>query len=307
MTALMAESHKYLHFENSLMAKGHIVPEFYLKLFLDPNIPEGRSKEIWYYTKATKKWAHKGTKNVGFIDDYYVISDDDGNKIDLIEKKLAEIENLVSTIIKNKIHKRIPLTEEEKSLFSIFSMLMRTRVPSFINAMSGFSSNVLKQIIGAYHTNEKAFENIKAKFNLSEEYTQEFFNPDHWEFNTADMTKSFLLETIEAGANALLNMNWTFLYSKGNDYFVTSDNPYYLSNNPATPGQRTLGHLEQRNFVTLPLGIHTCFLATHQNLPYTLDVDSTIVKDVNLQTINQTEKQFYSPKKQFLGEDFLKK
>ena len=184
---------------------------------------------------------------------------------------------------------------------------MRTRVPSFINAMSKFSSDVLKQMIGAYHTNEKAFAKIKAKFNLSDEYTQEFFNPNHWEFNTEDMTKSYLLETIEAGANALLNMNWTFLYSMGDHYFVTSDNPYYLSNNPATPGQRTLGHLEPRNFVTLPLGINTCFLATHQNLPSTLDVDSVIVKDVNLQTINQTERQFYSSKKQFLGDEFLKK
>ena len=287
------------------MAKGHIVPEFYLKLFLDPNIPENKSKEIWYYTKATKQWGHKGPKNVGFIDDYYVVTDDDGNKIDFIEKKLGEIEHLVSSIIKDKIHKRIPLTEEERSLFSIFSMLMRTRVPSFINAMSKFSSDVLKQMIGAYHTNEKAFAKIKAKFNLSDEYTQEFFNPNHWEFNTEDMTKSYLLETIEAGANALLNMNWTFLYSMGDHYFVTSDNPYYLSNNPATPGQRTLGHLEPRNFVTLPLGINTCFLATHQNLPSTLDVDSVIVKDVNLQTINQTERQFYSSKKQFLGDEFL--
>lgn len=241
------------------MAKGHIILEFYLKLFLDPNIPSNKSKEIWYYTVTTKKWNHKGTNAVGFIDDYYLITDNDGNKIEYIEKKLSKIEHLVSPIIKNKIHKRIPLTDDEKTLFAIFAMLMRTRVPSFINSMSNFSSNTLKHMIGAYHTNQKAFQKIKEKLNLSDEYTQEFFNPNHWEFITEEMTKSFLFENIMSGANALLNMNWAFLHSKGEDYFVTSDNPYYLSNNPTTPGLRTLGHLDQRNFVTLPLGIYTCF------------------------------------------------
>ncbi len=296
------------------MAKGHIIPEFYLKLFLDPNIPANKSKELWYYDIENKRWNHKGCGNLGFIDDYYILTDNEKNKIDFIEKSLADIEGETAPLIKEKIANRIKLTEEERAMFSVFAMLMRVRVTPFIDAISNMFADIRKRIIGHYYRSPQAFEILKKDIEketgkkLPDGFSHKLLNPEYWDINCDNEAKSMILQSIDKGAAILMSMNWTFLHSNPSDFFITNDNPYYLSNTTNHPNQISLGHRDPKNFVTLPLTRNLCLLATwDKNFISHLDVDRLSVEYANMDRLRNAKKYIYCSNPDFLGNEYLKK
>jgi len=261
------------------VAKGHIIPEFYLKLFLDPNIPLNKSQELFYYDFDKTTWGRRPPSSLGYIEDYYILTEKEIHEYDMIEKAFQKVESEAAKIIKEKITQRAALTEDEKNAFAEFAVLMRTRVTSFIDFLS------------------KNFTDIKKKVSDKVEDTDE---------QLIEEVKTLIATSSKKSREILLALNWSFLHSAGDDYFITSDNPYYLTDKRRPNGMHSLGHRDPNNYVTLPLTRNICFFASHEkDFDLHQDIGNNIVALQNFQRIASARNRIFCPMQKFPGDNYI--
>ncbi len=285
------------------MAKGHYIPQFYLRLFINQSDP---TQELFYYNISTKRWNKKGVGNIGFEDDYYILTDTQNNVIDSLEKAFKNVEEDAAPIIKDKILRRQSLSDIERHQLAIFIGLMRVRVPSFIDMFSEYSSRVLKSMMAQYQGSPEAFDKLKRDFEdetgkqLPEDFTRDAFNPELWEIDSSEKTKSIIFDAVPKLAASLALMNWTFLIAPNDSCFITTDNPFYLSE------IARFGLESKENYVTLPLSSRVCFFASWQGVrEMYLDVDAETVRGRNAERILIAKQYLFSSEKTFPGYELL--
>ena len=220
----------------------HIIPQCYLKQFVDPNTPSGHEPYVWIFERDTKKGKKKAPKNILAETDFYTLQGGDYS----IEKTLAQIESEYSVIFEKKIKNRLPLTPYEHAIFCAFvaAMLQRTvkqkeHIEHFMDQMIGWAKQ-LETVHGSEPKSSKEWEEAKK-----------------------DAHKVSVIEMVPEIAKILTGMNLAFLCSKNKRVsFITSDSPAYLFNSqmqfqrmfPPAFGQK---HVEVR----MPLSpeISVCF------------------------------------------------
>lgn len=188
----------------------HIIPQCYLKQFVDPNTPAGYEPYVWIFERDTKLGKKKAPKNILAETDFYTLEGGDYS----IEKTLAQIESEYSVIFEKKIKNKLPLTPYEHTVFCAFvaAMLQRTmkqkeHINNFMDQMIGWAKQ-LEMVHGAEPKSSKAWEEAKK-----------------------DAHKISVIEMVPEIAKILTKMNVAFLCSKNKRVsFITSDSPAYLFN-----------------------------------------------------------------------------
>ena len=71
----------------------HIIPQCYLKQFVDSNTPAGQEPYVWIFERGTKRGKKKAPKNILSEADFYTLKVKSGEKYYTIEKTLAQIES----------------------------------------------------------------------------------------------------------------------------------------------------------------------------------------------------------------------
>jgi hypothetical protein len=188
----------------------HIIPQCYLKQFVDPNTPAGYEPYVWIFERDTKLGKKKAPKNILAETDFYTLEGGDYS----IEKTLAQIESEYSVIFEKKIKNKLPLDPYEHTVFSVFvaAMLQRTlkqkeHIENQMDQMIGWAKQ-LEMVHGA-----------KPKSSIA------------WEEAKKDAHKISVIEMVPEIAKILTKMNVAFLCSKNKRVsFITSDSPAYLFN-----------------------------------------------------------------------------
>lgn len=188
----------------------HIIPQCYLKQFVDPNTPVGYEPYVWIFERDTKTGKKKAPKNILAETDFYTLEGGDYS----IEKTLAQIESEYSVIFEKKIKNKLPLTPYEHTIFCAFvaAMLQRTlkqkeHIENQMDQMIGWAKQ-LEMVHGA-----------KPKSSIA------------WEEAKKDAHKISVIEMVPDIATILSKMNAAFLCTKSKRVsFITSDSPAYLFN-----------------------------------------------------------------------------
>jgi len=92
--------------------KQHYVPQFYTRAFVDPQTPAGHEPYVWVFSKDGKTKQKRAPKNILWETDLYTY-EQGGSKNYQLEQSLSKIESDFAEVVRRKINKRLPLTDEE--------------------------------------------------------------------------------------------------------------------------------------------------------------------------------------------------
>ncbi len=187
----------------------HIIPQCYLKQFVDPRTPSKHEPYVWIFEKDIKIGKKKAPKNILAETDFYTLKGDY-----TIEKTLAQIEGDYSVIFERKIKNRIPLDPYEHMVFCVFVAAMLQRTLKQKEHIEKF----IDQVVGHAKQMEIA-HGAPAKTSLE------------WEKEKEDAHKLSVMQMVPEIASILSKMNVAFLCTKSkNVSYITSDSPAYLFN-----------------------------------------------------------------------------
>lgn len=93
--------------------KQHYVPQCYLREFVDPHTPAGYEPYVWIFSKDGKSKEKRAPKNLFHETDLYTLNIE-GDKHYAIERSLSALEGEYASVVRNKVKKYLPLSEEEE-------------------------------------------------------------------------------------------------------------------------------------------------------------------------------------------------
>jgi len=291
----------------------HYIPQFYLREFADPETPNGYEPYVWVYEHESKRWKKKSPKNIASKLDFYSFIDQEGKRRDEIEKEgLSNIAGKTALIYRNKICTRQCLTIQERATIAEFVATMMTRVPKFHNLIDASMSEITTRIMEMYKARPDAAKKFKEEYErdigkkLPEEFDESWLDPSRYKINT---TKSFLLKTmvsLSEIAKIIFKMNWTFLHTNEDAWFITSDNPFSMRNSKSNSPWYGYGLMSQDIEVAIPLSRQICLLAIwKKGLWPHIDVPQLVVEELNHDRIEASDKFIISPQNDFIGSQFL--
>lgn len=252
----------------------HYVPACYLREFANP-----KDGFVWIFGKDGKtKRRQKPEKT--FTSNHLYTIDVKGTKNYHIEKTLASIEGEYATLFRDKIKKKLPLTEYEHIVFCIFIAAQLQRTLRFKRNQENFIQQLIdygKQIAIVHGVESKQVAN--------------------WEAYKKDIHKLELLESLPDLVEILHKMSIAFLCSVNpqNHWFITSDDPCNLFN-PDLQWQRFYGPgFGQKNVqLTVPLSPEITVLFCWVNYHGYSTISAGEVENINRMTRAHSDKEFVS-------------
>jgi len=191
----------------------HIIPQCYLKQFVDPNTPPGQEPYVWIFERDNKKGKKKAPKNILSETDFYTLKVKSGEKDYSIEESLSQLESEYSSVFEKKIRYKIPLNDYDHIVLCAFVAAMLQRTLKQKENIEGF----FDQLIKVTEDVEKA-HGIKRKKSSELRQAKE------------DAHKLSMLQIIPKIAQILIKMNLAFLCAGRRDSFISSDAPCFLFN-----------------------------------------------------------------------------
>lgn len=252
----------------------HIIPQCYLKQFVDPNTPTGYEPYVWIFERGSKIGKKKAPKNILAETDFYTLEGGDYS----IEKSLAQLESEYSIIFEKKIKNKLPLTPYEHAVLCAFVavMLQRTvkqkeNVEHFMDQLIGWAKQ-LEMVHGAEPKTSKVWEEAKK-----------------------DAHKLSVAEMVPEIARILIKMNVAFLCTKNKRVsYITSDSPAYLFNSRTQFQRWYAPAFAQRHIeIRMPLSpeISVCFSWVNNVRGY-LSATADMVHNDNRMTFGHSYQYF---------------
>ena len=191
----------------------HIVPQCYLKQFIDPNTPKRHEPYVWIFERGRKIGKKKAPKNILAETDFYTLKTKLGGKDYTIEKSLSQIESEYAAVFDKKIKNKSPLNNYEHLILCAFVAAMLQRTLKQKENIEG----LLDQVIKMTEEMEKA-HGVPPKKSLELKKEKE------------NAHKISVLQMIPHITKILLKMNLAFFCSDKSVSFITSDSPCFLFN-----------------------------------------------------------------------------
>ncbi len=186
----------------------HIIPQCYLKQFVDPRTPVKQEPYVWIFERDQRQGRKKAPKNILAETDFYTLKGDY-----TIEKTLAQIESDYSAIFERKISKLKPLSPEEHILFCAFVAAMFQRTVKQKENIEGFIDQIVEKIV-----------------QLEKAHGMEPKTSEEWKSQKEHAHKLSVMAMTPEITTILVQMNVAFLVSDGRASFITSDSPAFMFN-----------------------------------------------------------------------------
>ena len=296
------------------MPEGHYVPQFYLKEFTSPDTPLGYEPYVWFYEYETKIWKKKSPKNIASENNFYLITDEKGNKSDILEKHLSKIEGAMALVFKNKIIKKRDLDENDRIAISTFVAYMMTRTRKTKDIINRFTSEIAKRTMELYRSHPEAIKKLKDEYEadtgkiLPEDFGEAYFDSSKYTINASNDFLNTLIPPNEDILRIISDMTWSFVFSENKNYFITSDSPYNMINPKIKSNIYGQGLIHNGIEVSLPLSKNVCFFGSwEEKNPLYLDVNEMIVQQLNVRRIMSSYRYVISPQEGFLGKEYLER
>jgi hypothetical protein len=253
----------------------HFVPACYLREFVDP-----WDGFLTIFSRDGKNKRRQKPEKTFQSNHLYTI-EVKGSKDFRIEETLSKIEGDYATIFRDKIKKKLPLSERDHITLCIFIAAQLQRTLSFKRNQENFAQQIIEhgeQIAMAHGVDFKE----RAK----------------WESYKKDIHKLALVEGLPFLTNILHQMSIAFICSSDPKRYpyITSDNPCVLFN-PDLQWQRFYGPgFGQKNIqLTVPLSPEIAVLFCWAPFHGYSWAWGTLVEDINRMTRNHCDKEFISP------------
>lgn len=261
----------------------HIIPQCYLKQFVDPNTPKGYEPYVWIFERGRKKGEKRAPKNILAETDFYTLKTKLGGKDYRIEKSLSQLESEYAIVFDKKIKNKIPLDDYERLILCAFVATMLQRTLKQKENMEIFFDQLIEMTEKMEKANgappKKSLELKQAKQNVH---------------------KINVLKMIPHITDILLKMNVAFLCNNKRGSFITSDAPCFLFN-PRLQWQRFYGpgFMQRDVEVRMPLSPEVSVsFSWINNLRGYLEIDTDLTHDCNRMVFGYSYQYFIanSPK-----------
>jgi len=191
----------------------HIIPQCYLKQFVDPHTPPDQEPYVWIFERGSKKGKKRAPKNILTETDFYTLKIKSGEKDYTVEKNLSQLESEYSSVFEKRIKNKIPLDDYNHIVLCAFVAAMLQRTLKQKENIEGF----LDQLITMAEEAEKAHgAEPKTSLELKEE--------------KQDAHKLSIVQMIPDITKILFQMNLAFFFTNRRGSFITSDAPCFLFN-----------------------------------------------------------------------------
>jgi hypothetical protein len=191
----------------------HIIPQCYLKQFVDPHTPPDQEPYVWIFERGSKKGKKRAPKNILTETDFYTLKIKSGEKDYTIEKNLSQLESEYSSVFEKRIKNKIPLDDYDHIVLCAFVAAMLERTLKQKENIEGF----FDQLITMAEEAEKA-HGAEPKTSLELKEAKE------------DSHKLSIVQIIPDITKILFQMNLAFFFTNKRGSFITSDAPCFLFN-----------------------------------------------------------------------------
>jgi hypothetical protein len=125
--------------------KQHYVPQCYLREFVDPRTPSGQEPYVWAFSKDGKVKEKRPPKNLFRETDLYTLNIH-GTKDYRIERSLSALEGEYAGVVRNKIKRHLPLSEEEHITVCAFVVAMMQRTLRQRDNIDSFHDKLIEKV-----------------------------------------------------------------------------------------------------------------------------------------------------------------
>lgn len=250
----------------------HIIPQCYLKQFVDPNTPTGHEPYVWIFERKAKIGKKRAPKNILAETDFYTFNGDY-----TIEKTLAQIESDYAVIFEKKIKNKIPLNPYEHLVFCAFVAAMLQRTLKQKENIEHFMDQIID------HAKQmEMVHGVPPKTSLE------------WEEQKKDAHKLSVMQMIPGITKIISDMNLAFLCADKRAAFITSDAPAFLFNSQLQ-WQRFYGPglMQKHVEVRLPLSPEiSAIFSWINNLRGYIELSEDMVHDSNRMVYGYSHEYF---------------
>lgn len=294
----------------TIAKRQHILPEMYLKHFVDPDTPPGREPYVWRYDLAKRCWQRKGPGNrVFFSPYYYAYRDKNGQPVNVLEEHLAKVESLAAPLIR-KLATRTPLTEREQLHCCLFIAQLAVRTPRVRASTEQFLDHKGREFIAAkiqhWRANPQVFARLQEKHGAISLDDLEKHLP-RVVTNDAGLLAYSMLPSISL-TERLINMSWRIYFTQAEHQLVICDHPCEWAVPDDTTEKTWQGLFTKDIEFHVPLTPNMLFGA-YDDEPRRgfalLDREAVIM--MNQRMVRRAAEFIVSQKPSFLGDDELKK
>lgn len=283
----------------------HTIPDFYLRRFSDAN------SMVWVYDREKKELRSQPTKDTTIEKDFYTFQTKKGRENYTIETDILakSIESRADKIIGNLDKGNLPLILENRRDLCEFVTMQYLRTTAFRRDVSysyeQFSKIMLRMSFynkeRAQHTIDGYEKKTGKKLGLTPEEGMEFVKKDDFRIEVPkEYHLSQVLESFDEFYNIFFKMNWVFVRTTRNHFFLTSDNPLSVIRFGARPLQPYHISLAE---ITLPLAPSLC-LYMHEYGGTTIwnDAADKTIDNFNFRTALSSDRFIISRKRKQLLE-----
>ena len=286
----------------NLPIKQHTVPNTYLLGFAD-------SKGFtWVYDREAKELRNQPTKDTTIEKDFYTFTRRDGTKLYTMEKMFADlIESKFKTIV-SKLEKEEQLTPEEYGYLGAFATFQWLRTTAsrrdFDHSTEEFAKFWMRLNFRTPEDAKRSLDRYEKgtgkKLGVTPEEAVKFAHGNFKVKVPQEYHIKHMATAYDELYKELFNLNWLVLKARANDYFVTSDNPFWVQRRkapPFVPQHLSIGE------ITLPLTSKMCLYMHEKGRAFgTMFMNKEEVRKINSRTIYSSDRFIISRKRSDLVE-----
>jgi hypothetical protein len=293
----------------------HILPQMYLKHFVDPDTPPGMEPYVWRYDLAGHRWQRRAPKKVARKRYYYAFQNKNKQLVNTLEPLLADIESHGATLIR-KLASQTPLTEREQENFSLFIANLIFRTPQSRAATVSWLDRKCDEVVAGQIQNWR--ENPGEFTALLTKYCGN--SGKHVDISIDDVERSrpklvprdgtllgySMMPTIGLAAR-LLMMSWRIFFTQAEHWLVICDQPCELGWPDDITEETFRGFLNKGIEFHVPLTPHMLFAAFDDGPSCTFGefLGSEVIAQLNRRMAGRAGEFIVSTKPSFLGDDVL--
>ena len=279
----------------------HYIPQFYLRGFLDPNLPK---EGLHVIDKIEGMSFTTSPRRVGFQRDFNRV-DIPGKPIDELEKLLAGIDGETARVLKYvEKNKTLPKDTDMGILIDFVSSL-RGRNPQIRNNMANATTEIIKQMVTSLVSSREEYESrmqqVYGEGAVVTEYEdmKRFVEEDRYHINLRGHHLKYESDAIrDVILPHLSQRKWSLLIAEEDTSdFVCSDRPALLvcTNPPDNPYHPdTCPGLGMRNTeLTMPLNHRMALVTNFENRSYIGAVGDRTVAVINARMIHSPARWIY--------------
>jgi hypothetical protein len=259
----------------------HYLPRCYLDAFT-------RDKRLFVFDRATGKLRRDSPMNVAAITDYYIVTNEAGERDGSVEHGLLSDVEFAASPLLRRLARGEAISDEEHDVVATFLAFLCTRVPAFEETFAELNNQIAQEVFRrAAGTPKKAAVFLAAHpktFPYSVSEFCNFVNSDELAFppDKAERIR-LMIELAEPLIEGFKSMDWWLCRAAESRRFITSDAPFGLL--PLPGALPTYGELSPNVLRFLAISPDVCLMLAdrQQEVPFLAvkDLDDEGVSQVN--------------------------